>query len=51
MKKDITQKAYRKQNKKVVAPSEKAISIVKAFSRAYYVDETLKKPLNAVCVN
>lgn len=51
MKKNITRKTCSKQNKKVVVPSEKAISIIKAFARAYYVDETLTKPLNAVCVN
>ncbi len=50
MKKNITHDSCKK-TKKVVAPSDKAINYIKAFARAYYVDETLSKPLNTVCVN
>lgn len=49
MKKDSTQKI--RKNKKVVVPSEKAVSFIKTFARVYHVDETLSKPLNTVCVN
>lgn len=54
MRKSSTQKMYKcfnKKEEKVVAPSEKTINLLKQFARSCYVEKTLPKSLNELCMN
>ncbi|MDR2948353.1 MAG: hypothetical protein LBV71_04015 [Prevotella sp.] len=52
MKKISTQKLCRNfEEEKVVAPSKNTLDFLKQFARTYYVEKSLPKPLNELCVN
>lgn len=52
MKKIFTPKEpMREEDKMVVAPSDKTLNFLKQFARTYYVDKSLPKPVNDLCMN
>ncbi|MBD8388733.1 hypothetical protein [Dysgonomonas sp. BGC7] len=51
MKKIITPKDVSKKHAEVVAPSEKTLDFLKQFAHTYYVDKSLPKDINYLCVN
>jgi len=51
MRKISTPKDDRKKQQKVVAPSEKTLGFLKQFARTYYVETSLPRQVNEICVN
>jgi len=51
MKKIFTPKHSEKNNEEVVAPSDKSLDFLKQFARTYYVEKSLPKAINGLCVN
>ncbi|MDH6309778.1 hypothetical protein M2451_002038 [Dysgonomonas sp. PFB1-18] len=51
MKKVFTPKNVGKKQKEVVAPSEKTLDFLRQFARAYYVEKSLPRAVNEICVN
>ena len=42
---------FDKNEKKVVAPSEKTLDFLKQFARVHYIDKSLPNAINGLCVN
>lgn len=51
MKKVFTQENPLKEDRVVVAPSDKTLEFLKQFARAYYVDKSLPQQVNSLCRN
>lgn len=51
MKKITTPKDLNDKKEKVVVPSQKTLEFIKQFSRTYYVNNSVPKELNGLCLN
>ncbi|MBB4035033.1 hypothetical protein GGR21_000922 [Dysgonomonas hofstadii] len=51
MKKIFTPKDNMKKQEEVVVPSEKTLDFLKQFARSYYVEKSLPRAVNEICVN
>ena len=51
MKKIFTPKDDPEKQEKVVVPSEKTLDFLRQFARSYYVEKSLPKTVNGLCVN
>lgn len=51
MKKITTPKNFDKKKEEVVVPSLKTLEFIKQFSRAYYVNNSIPKEMNGLCLN
>lgn len=51
MKKITTPKKKNDKKETVVVPSQKTLEFIKQFSRTYYVDNSIPKRLDGLCLN
>ena len=51
MKKIITPKDLNKKNEQVVVPTQKTLEFIRQFARTYYVDNSIPKEMNSLCLN